>query len=319
VGPETPVARSSAPGRLLTVDLLRRLGVGAARVERYLMVAPGQQVEAGQLLARREGFFRNAEVRAPASGAVMAIEDGRLFMRETGRGVVLRAMLPGRVVRVIEGQGAEICCTGVRVSGLWGAGGEASGPLAVRAEQPDALLSRDRLGPEDVGLIVAGGAVADEGVLHQAREFGVAGLLVASLHPDLEPLAATLGLAMVSVAGLGRFSLSEPVHEALGSCSGATAVLWGTNVDKRYGPELIVPSTEAGSDVAPPAQTDAARISVGVLVRVTRPPHAGALGRVIDLEPVEPTADAYDPDLVEIRLADGQRVVLPQRNVEIMG
>lgn len=312
VRPETPVARGRAEGRLLAVDLARGLLAGTAEVAAHLLVGVGQRVTAGQPLARRRGRLERHEVHSPANGVVEALADGRLFVREPGPVVVAHAHLPGRIAEVLPERGAAVCCLGTVVRGVWGTGGEGRGTLAVRCERPEEPLTWDRVGRDDAGTVLVGGVLRDPRVLHRARQFGLAGVVVGSVRPTLVGACRGLGLPVLCIEGIGGLPLAPPIYEALQGAHGRYAALSAGEG------ELILP---AGTpDPCAAADRDDAPLpaAVGALVRITRPPHLGALARIIDLHPTEPTVGAYEPDAVEVRLSDGQRAVLPLANVEVL-
>jgi hypothetical protein len=84
-------------------------------------------------------------------------------------------------------------------------------------------------------------------------------------------------------------------------------------------PEIVVPR-EPPSDESQVATAIGTELAVGVRVRIIREPHFGALAEVVAL-PAElrviPTGAQVR--VAEVRLASGERALVPRANLEISG
>jgi len=312
VEPEQPVAERLRPGEMFTVDVARALGVSARRARRCMLVSEGKRVVAGDPLARKDGPFRHREVSAPVTGIVSAIVGGRLFFKTEDYLERLTAGLPGRVVDVITDRGVVIACEGSVISGIWGLGADVRGTLTVAGYSSRGRLTWEEVGRKSGGTIVAGDSLTDERALRRARQFGLSGLLTSSIDPKLVPLAMELGLSIIVTEGMGDISLPDPVRELLMAHVGRPALLFPLGADEQHRPELIIP-LEDSSAVGEPGigQNENAH---GPLVRITRPPYCGVVGRLISLLP----ETVGTSQVAEVRLPDGGRAQVPIVNLELL-
>ncbi len=319
LAPDAIVAQARREGDIHAVDVAGALRISPRDVRGHLVVVEGQWLAAGTILAEKHVLFgRPRVVWAPVGGTIDALRDGRLYMRGDPRLLIRRAHLPGTVVDIIRERGAAVECTGLMVTGVWGAGGEARGALLVEPSSAEGPLRPESVTRDMRGAILVGGTLEDEETLRRARAVGLAGLVVPSLLPDLVDAAASCGVPIMCAQGYGRLPLAAPIYEALAAHSGEIVCLSASNADERYGPELVVPLGQPGETTAP-APADGVTPLVGATVRLTRPPHAGALGRIIALPDSAPNAESDLPGpAVEVRLEDGRRVTVPIRNVDLL-
>jgi len=319
VGPDAIVAQARQDGELRAVDIAGALRVSPREVRALLVVQEGQWLVAGAILAEKRSLFGRPQVAwAPIGGTVDSLRDGRLYMRGDPRLLLRRAHLPGIVTGVLPQRGVVLESFGLLVTGVWGAGGEARGPLRVDSSADGALLRPESITRDLRGAILLGGTIEDAATLHRSRALGIAGLVVPSLSPDVVGAVTETGLPVLCVHGYGRLPLAPAIRDALVARAGAMVCLSGTNADACYGPELIVPLGQTGETNALATEDRPADL-LGAVVRLTRIPHAGAIGRVIALPSVAPEAESDLPgQAVEVRLEDGRRVTVPMRNVELL-
>jgi len=311
------VARALIEGQLRSLDLTRALQTSARAALRCARVAEGTRLAAGDVVARRRTLLSKREVTSPWAGTVRGVCDGCLFLQEEPQEVRLRAHLPGRVVEQYPGLGVAVQTSGALVRGVWGSGGEGYGLLAVCVDAPGDALRWNSFGLRYRGMVVVGGTLYDPRALYRASHFGLSGLVVGSIAPELMRLAATLRLPIVVTEGLGAIPMAGPVFELLARHHGRQAVVAGPQGEGQNGAELIVPLPGEGAMMAlVPAQA----IETGDIVRLTRPPFMGAIAQVIALpgRPQE-TAIGTHADGAEVRLQDGRRVFVPYVNMELFG
>lgn len=311
------VARTFIDGNLRSLDLARALQTNTRAVSRYARVSAGDRVAVGDVVASRRTLFSRREVTSPWAGTVRGVCDGCLFLREEAQEVQLRAYLPGRVIEQYPGRGVAIQANGALVRGIWGSGDEGCGILAVCTDSPGDELRWNSFGMRYRGMVVVGGTLRDPRVLYRASHFGLSGLVVGSIAPELMPLSVTLRPPLVVTEGLGTIPMAGPVFDLLRQYHGRTAVVAGPQGGGQNGAELIVPLPGEGPLMAlVPAQA----IETGDIVRLTRPPFMGAIAQVIALpgRPQE-TAIGTHADGAEVRLQDGRRVFVPYVNMELFG
>jgi biotin carboxyl carrier protein len=337
VEPGTVVARTDLPGNVQTVNLAARLASDPARVLDTLIVPVGSSVTKGQPLARAKSLFglMTQTVEAPADGTIESVSHvtGQLILREPPLPVEVTAYVKGVVAEVMPEEGVVVESRGAFLQGIFGVGGETSGPVAIAVDSPERELSIDRLKPEHRGAVVVGGCGVSYEALMHARSLGVAAVVVAGFDDgDLRRLlgrdlgvaitgSEELGLTLVLTEGFGRIPMAERAWRLLleaqgqvASVSGATQIRAGV-----MRPEILIPREQGAA-----AEDDEARygtaLDIGSTLRVIREPHFGRIGRVVDL-PAELLAldsEARVRVLVVEFLDDHSRATIPRANVELI-
>lgn len=286
--PDDVVAEADSPGGLRVVDVAAALRLWRDRAEDAIVVAPGQQIDEGTLLAETRflGLLRR-EVRSPIAGRVRAVADGRLILQGESRPVRLRAHLPAEVTKVYPRRGVRIRCPASVVRGVCGWGAERGGVLVNLVTSSDQELTWNRVGLAYRGTILVGGTIQDRRTLLRAQQFRLAGLVVGSVAADLLPLCEQLTLPLVVTEGFGRTAMSLPIYDLLRSYHGRMAILAGSAVNGSPGPEVIVPLSDGrGEDPT----MDHRELAVGDHVRAIRGERMGRMAEVLAL-PTEPQAN----------------------------
>jgi hypothetical protein len=336
VEPDTVVARSELPGNVQTVNVASRLSIEPAKAAAALRRPIGSAVEQGETIAEVKGLLglMRSHVEAPASGTLESLSavTGQLLLREPPLPVEVSAYVRGRVHEVLVGEGVVIEARGTFVQGIFGVGGETSGPLAVLGSGPEDDLRAADLRESHRGHVVVGGAHVSFETLAAAREAGVRAVIVGGFDDrDLRRLLGRdlgvaitgteeLGLTLVLTEGFGRIPMARRTWELLGrragdvaSVSGATQIRAGVQR-----PELFVPGAAASGAAAATGDAAEGGLEPGALVRVIREPWFGRIGRVTAL-PAELHALETEAQVrvLEVEFEGGtERVTVPRANVE---
>src|SRR5437763_1284849 len=243
----------------------------------------------------------------PIPGTVLAAAGDRVHA-ET---VVARAELPGKVHVV-------------NVANLLGIA-------------PDKTLSAAQLLPTMKSKIVVGGAFLGIGTMKQAREIGVAGLVVGGIHDkDLRELLGydlgvaitgteQVGFTLVITEGFGTIPMAAKTFELLAGHAGQKASISGAR-QIRAGvirPEILIPWTTGSPDAGLAGRvvpaTERSGIRIDDHVRVIRDPLFGRIGRVTalptELRQIETESVVR---VLVVTFADGTSAVIPRANVELM-
>jgi hypothetical protein len=322
VEPIDVVARTSLGGELHVVDVGRTLSVKSEDLDKYLLKAMGDTVEAEEdIAAKGVGLIPLRRVcRSPVAGKIVAISSGRVVLESRAETFELHAHLRGTVVSVMPSLGMVIETVGALVQGVWGAGGEAQGVLKMLAEDPKEKLVADALDVGCHGSIIVGGSSLDEEVLKRAEQMQVRGIVVGSIGIDLGERASDFPLPVIATEGMGQVPMSSVIFELLrsnagreASISGVTRLRWGT-----VRPEIIIPLYERGAKPSP--QQLGSALEVGTQVRVIRQPYLGSVGQVVSL-PSQPRAVDSGAKLrgAEVELEKKGRVFVPHANLELIG
>ncbi|MCS6950805.1 MAG: hypothetical protein RMM06_06780 [Armatimonadota bacterium] len=337
VTPDTVVARAEIPGIMQTVRVAEQLGVQPDELPRFLKVKVGDPVQAGTLLAESRGLFGlfRTEVKSPIEGTVELISEvsGHVGIREKPTPLEVRAYIAGTVVEVIPQEGVVVETHGSLIQGIFGVGGERLGELRMVVDRPDEPITSEKVTPDLAGKVIVGGSFIDGAALRRAAEAGVVGIVVGgTLDTDLvEFLGYDIGVAitghedipltLILTEGFGEIRMAQRTFNLLRSLEGRMASINGAT-QIRAGvirPEVIVPRPELADEPLPRTAFEAQVLEVGSPVRIIREPYFGKLATVTALPPqlVEiPTGSLVR--VLEAETEDGERVVVPRANVEII-
>lgn len=302
------------------------------------------------------GLFR-AECKASTSGTIEFISAaaGHVGIREAPTPVEVMAYIRGAVVEVQPEESVVVEARGALVQGIFGVGGERQGTIRVVASDPSEPLREEMIQADHRGQILVGGAGVTGGALRRAAEVGAAGIVAGAIVDQelVNFLGYDIGVAItgheaipltvVLTEGFGAIQMAERTFRLFRSLEGRPASINGAT-QIRAGvirPEVIVPSETADgrrqtgvpksgeaseSDVraAPAAPQNGSgpqdsSLDIGTSIRIIREPYFGRLGRVAALPP-EPQAvpSGAVVRVLEAELEDGERVIVPRANVEIM-
>ena len=334
---EEVVARTFLPGDAVPVNLAKRLGVSVSELSRRMLRPIGDRVELGETLARSKGFFGffQAEFPSPLAGTIESISKvtGQVILRGAPIAVQVVAYLAGTIVEVIPDEGVVVEADVALIQGIFGVGGEAFGTLQVVAKSPDEDLTEQVIKPEHRGCIVIGGRRITGAAIRKAIEVGAAAVIAGGIddHDLREILGYDLGVAVtgteklgttiIVTEGFGEIAMARRTFDLLASHAGRAASVNGAT-QIRAGvmrPEIVIPLSQPLTE----AERDAGRVlgalNVGSPVRIIREPYFGALGTVTRL-PHEQVLLASESlaRVVEVNLADGQPVMVPRANVELI-
>ncbi len=333
---DSVIARAMLPGLLQTVRLSEKLGVEAKEGPGMSRFQPGDEVNAGDLIAETKGLFGKyfkQQVLSEYTGVVDSLSEvtGNILIREPSIPVDMSAYIKGTVKSVMEGEGAIIETRGAMVQGIFGIGGERNGKIRVAVSGPDQVLEASNILDTDAGMILVGGAGVSYDALVRANEVGVFGLVVGAVRDvDLTQLLGyDIGVAitgqeevnttLVVTEGFGKLSMAARTFKLLQSLEGRSASLNGAT-QIRAGvirPELIAPSEQTG-DMSHGAG-GGNELKIGTPIRVIREPYFGALGEVTGLPAQLQTVESgAEVRVLEAKLDDGQVVCVPRANVEII-
>jgi hypothetical protein len=318
VEPTQVIAQTDLPGDFQILPIARLLGVPVSRIDRYQRVSLGDQVQQGQVVAKRRGLL-GRPVKSPLDGTVKACVGGRMLIEEHPTPFELRAYVYGTVTEVLKDYGAVIETVGAVVRGVWGTGGESFGVLKCMAKDPDELLQGSAISPACQGAILIGGAGIDESVFEQVQGLQLRGIVVGGLAPELIPQVEHLSFPVIVTEGIGTVPMSRPVYRLLTVNEGREASING-RVQSQWSvvrPEVVIPLP---AESPPPAQKASdASLTVGTQVRVVRAPYIGTVGKIVGLPShargIETGAKVYG---AEIDIGQRDPIFVPVANLEIL-
>ncbi|MDD2694413.1 MAG: hypothetical protein PHD58_00630 [Anaerolineales bacterium] len=310
------IAEAESSPDYLLLDVARGLGVAKNRADTYMQVKSGDEVVEGDLIAGPVGSFKRV-VRTPRTGRVAAVGGGQVFLKLATTPFELRAGFPGIVVELVSERGAVIETTGALVQGVWGNGRIDCGLLSVLAKAPGEPLLPGNL---DVGLrgsVVLAGHCAAREALAAAAELSLRGLILASLAAALIPTAQQVSFPVIVVEGFGELEMNPAAYQLLSTNEKREVALNAEPWDRFHGqrPEIIIPLPAPGEL---PTPREAAVFEADQQVRILRMPHAGKLGRLVEVSPA-PTllSNGLEARAGVVRLENGENVLLPLANLEV--
>jgi len=321
VGPADVVARCQVPGTMRVIDVSRQLRIRRDRVAGAIRKAPGDMVQANEVVAAPGGLFGRLRraCRSPVDGEVIEVRDGLVLIEEAGTPLELRAHLKGQVTNVMPNRGVVISAAGALIQGVWGNGGEAEGVLKLLVDGPQKPLRNRSIDVSCHGTVIVGGRLADEKALEQAAEAQVRGVIVGSVNAELCPLLKSLPFPVLVTEGFGAMPMSDPVFALLHANMGREAMV-SADTRTRWGarrPEVLIPLR--AEDEKPAEEPGPRLLQVGDRVRILRAPYVGSVGTVRDL-PALPQALESGARLpvALVDLAQEQAVAIPLVNLELI-
>ncbi|HEY5982130.1 MAG TPA: hypothetical protein VIU38_01540 [Anaerolineales bacterium] len=312
------VAEATWSREHIFLDVARILGIPAAAADRLIRVKQGDEVPLGLVIARGGGLLPK-RVKIPRAGRVVASGGGQILIEAGESRLELRAGLSGMVKELIPDRGVVIETSGALVQGVWGNGRIDNGGMINLADRPDVVLTPARLDVSMRGSILVCGQLRDAETLRAAAEVPVRGLIVGSIYPSLLPLAAEMRFPIVVTDGFGTLPMNSAAFRLLSTNDKREVTLNAEAFDRYSGlrPEVIIPLP---FDKRPPEPRNVEAFAPGQTVRVRRQPAAGMIGTVAVLPGGLSTfPGGLRAPGAEVRLENGQQMLIPLVNLEVVG
>lgn len=337
----TVIAQTELPGKVHAVNVVNLLGIVPQEIQRYMLKRQGDAVSTGEPLAENQPFFKwlKTQVPSPITGTIETVSEvtGQVFLREPPRPLALTAYLDGHVVETVPGQGATVEAACSLVQGIFGIGGEAVGTIAVAVDNREDELTPKRITDAHRGTILVGGSLIGREGFARAKQAGVAAVVVGGIHDlDLKLLLGRdlgvaitgteqVGLTLIITEGFGRIAMAKRTFDLLASkvgrrasCSGATQIRAGV-----IRPEVIIPLSERSTFNVQRSTEETGEVGgglrVGEQIRIIREPYFGRICRVSALPAdLRLLATGSKVRVLEAELDDGQQIVVPRANVELL-
>jgi len=331
---QTEVSKTTVPGEPHVMNAAAKLGVTGETLKDYTKKKIGDDVSKGERIAGFNMFFGLWKnwVLSPADGYIENISElsGQIIVREHPVPVTVDAYVQGRVVDVLENEGAVIETNAAFVQGIFGVGGETHGEIKVVLDDPEAHLTEDLVTPNCKDKILVGGSLVTGEALHRALGVGASGIVTGGIMDvSLEDLLGyeigvaitgqeDIGITVVITEGFGEMAMNPRTLELFKEFEGERVAMSGAT-QIRAGvirPEVIIPH-----DRGVPKEESSLSMGMtpGTPIRIISLPYFGGLGKVISL-PVELHVIETESSVrvVEVELEDGRRVIVPRANVEII-
>ena len=167
------------------------------------------------------------------------------------------------------------------------------------------------------GAVVLGGYCDKQDVLKAAADLQLRGLVLAGINPNILRAAAALKFPVIVIEGFGRIPFNPTAYHLLTSNEKRDAALNATAWDAYTGerPEVVIPLPAAGGDPAP----DTLEFSTGQSVRLHGAPYLGQTGTIIALRSGSAALqNGLRAPAADIRLENGERVLIPLANLDVL-
>jgi hypothetical protein len=318
VGPSDVIAETTWAREHVLLDVARTLRISPNAADRLLKIKEGDAVAANAEIATGTGPFARS-VRAPREGRVVAAGGGQVLLEVGATKIELRAGIPGTVIQVISERGVVIQASGALIQGVWGNGRVDTGLLVNLAEKPDSILMPNRLDVSFRGSIILAGQVTDVDALKAAAELPVRGLIISSLFPSFLPVAREMRYPIVVLDGFGAIPMNSAAHKLLTTNTKREVTVNAEAFDRYTGsrPEVIIPLPISQEPTLP---RDVETFAPGLQVRLRRPPAMGSIGTIMSLKPGLTTLPSgLRAPVAEVRLENGESVIAPLVNLEVVG
>lgn len=335
------VAQTLLPGPITPVNVASLLAISPGDLPAAMLVQTGEAIAAGQILARSKGMFGwfQKDCPSPATGVVETISKvtGQVMLRGNPLPVEMRAFLSGKVVEVVDREGATIEAEGSLVQGIFGIGGEAFGPIRMACRCPEQNLTAELISADKRGAIVIGGGRVTAEALVKGVAAGVSAIVTGGIDDqDLRDFlgydlgvattgSENAGLTLIITEGFGEIAMAGRTFDLLSARAGCEAAVNGAT-QIRAGvlrPEVVIPAKDLShasqAAPAPAAETNGHVLAAGVSVRIIRDPYFGIIGTAISFpEKPQILGSGSKARVLEVQLPSGEKVVVPRANVELI-
>jgi hypothetical protein len=306
------------PGHMI-LDIPRGLGVSQEKAEGLIVRKAGEQVSEGDVIAGPVGSLFPRTIHAPKAGHIVVISNGLVLLELDGTRYELRAGLSGIVSDLVDDRGVIIENYGALIQGVWGNGHLEAGILVAAAQTPDDEFTPNRLDVGMRGEIVFGGMCSQAESLRTAAEIPIRGLILASMTPDLIPLASKVSFPILILEGFGKVPMDSSTFKILYTNEkrevSVNACTWLHRTTPR--PEIIIPLI-AVNELPVPRDSDI--FAPGQTIRVTQAPYKGRIGTVTSLMPgLTNFPSGFRLPSASLHLENGEQAILPLVNLEIIG
>lgn len=315
------IARGRLPSRYVIVE-----GAQYFRLKNpddlpgLMMVQVGDTVDVKAPLAGQPGQ-RSKRLLSPVKGIVSYVGEGRVIVQISPEDIQIEAGLDGQVVRVRPGQGIIIETFGALVQGVWGNGQRVIGALKPEPEAGLESLYGEDLDIQYRGAIVVTRRALRETGLQVMEDQNLEGIIAPSMDADLIEKVMNASGGVMLTEGFGPIRMSVTVFNLLAGFNGRQAMLDAVLPDRWEArrPEVILNPTSRVA-ARPPAPNVNLTLQVGSSVRLTRPPYAGQVGKVLNLPK---TPNLLDNGLrarcAQVELVTGEKLMIPLANIEVFG
>ena len=300
----------------LLLNVSRLLNISLDVADQIMTVREGEQIAKGDVVAGPIGVARRV-LRSPRDGRVILAGDGQVLIDVTNRLYQLKAAIPGKVVDLIPDRGVVIETTGALIQGVWGNGKIDFGLMIVAAKAPDHVITPDQLDVSLRGAVVMAGRCNDVEVLKTADELPLRGLILSTISPSCVSQAEKTQVPVIVLDGFGSHAFNTAAYKLLTTNERREIAINAEPWDRDTGarPELVIPLP--GSEALEPPK-DVKVFVPDLTVQIIRAPYLGKIGKIVSVKGRTRFPSGLQLPAAEIRLEDGDKVMVPLANLEVL-
>ncbi|MBC7812084.1 MAG: hypothetical protein H7175_13100 [Burkholderiales bacterium] len=317
----TVIARGTVPARYIIIEGAQFFRLkNPADLADLAVVEQGEAVEEGQTLAL-QSERRGKTLVSPVTGIVALIGEGRFILQETPELIDLTAGLSGEVIHVEPGRGALIEAAGGLIQGVWGNGRSTIGVLRLEPEGGLEAIYGDQIDIAYRGAIVITRRPLKASGLLIMTDQAINGVIAPSMDADLRDQARQIRGAVMLTEGFGALRMNGTAQSLLERMVGRQTTIDAVNPNRWEvrRPEVII-NLPVRSDQRPQRLNRAQTLNAGMAVRLTRSPHEGQTGQVVDLPKAPVMLDnGLRVQCARVKLTTGETVAVPLANLELFG
>jgi hypothetical protein len=337
VSADQVVAKTDLPGNVRPINVANLLSIEPADIKEFMLKKEGETIQKDEPLARSGGLFGlfKTTSKSPVSGTVESVSavTGQVLIREAPIPVEVKAYIDGTVTEVFPKEGVVVETTAAFIQGIFGLGGESNGELTLVCSAPDEVLTESAIDQSCEGKVLVGGSLIELGAFRKAIKMGAKGVVVGGFDDqDVKELLGydlgvaitgteELGTTLMITEGFGKIRMAQRTFELLKSLEGKkTSINGATQI--RAGvirPEVVIPLEKTAGKEKTEKKEERGGMVTGSQIRIIRQPYFGMLATVIDLPaPLQKLPTEAKVRVCEVKLEDGQKVILPRANVELI-
>ncbi len=321
VHPDTLLLEGSIPSEVLFLDALKLLGLRRADqiTEDMVQVPVGELVDAGvPLLINGKGRSAKRVITPKRARFAQLDEAGRVLLQTDPQPVAVYALMTGRV-NSTSNRRVVIETAGTLIQAAWGNGAASYGKLTF-AEEETAQYDLALEDEEDSGMIIVlEQSIQTANVFQDAIQRSWRGIVAPSMSSTLREQAVRLGIPVLLTEGFGNVPYSEIVYNLLNNNRNrlTTADAVEPSAWRSGRPEIVIPTGLNSRLKAPERDLP---LVAGATIRITRPPHYGRTGKVLNLPESPITVEnGLRVAAAEVQLSDSEIIFVPLANVELLG
>lgn len=130
--PGDPLVKRGDAG-FKNLDLANLLKIKPQKIKNLLVKKIGDEVKAGEVIAKKTGLLANLKLKSPINGILetLDMETGILTIKTLGEEIILKAGIAGKVKEVKEGEEITLEIEGLEIEAKLGIGPKRESQLAV--------------------------------------------------------------------------------------------------------------------------------------------------------------------------------------------